>query len=389
MPAWTDTIDESTDWSDLDFLSMFRDAVNERTRAANGAAIRSFSLGNDVQHASHGSLATIRYLQEEVDAVVGNYIPIDIDMSTLGESDSPAYTTATFRTAAGLHADGWRRKRPREISSLSAAADTQGNARATNQRAIYTDGLVYKFNGTSWILDVGRPDTLDSDSAAPDHVVPGYVTAGDYIGPWLFNELRDACNVLLWFHDAGSPLNFVRRAREGLDTTWALAKTAAEADPVPVDGTGLPGMVHGTQGATNFDGSDFTAIRYSCRIDPEAFVWEKVNCEVSVWVWFEAYGTWDANGATLTEDAFSEIVADEAVSGTSTDTLSTATLTSFRGLDDTPTWCDEPSIGTPTQRGNKSTAYYIVIVKYNVAGGFTYQPGIGIEGGLLLLLGGL
>lgn len=65
------------------------------------------------------------------------------------------YSLARWRAAAGLHASGFRRKKPREITSTSATTDTNGNARATGQRAFLTtgtnNGMVHEFDGAAWV----------------------------------------------------------------------------------------------------------------------------------------------------------------------------------------------------------------------------------------------
>ena len=43
----------------------------------------------------------------------------------------------------------------------------------------------------------GPPDTLDSNLAAPFFTAYGRMSVGDYIGPWVFNELKTGINLLV------------------------------------------------------------------------------------------------------------------------------------------------------------------------------------------------
>jgi hypothetical protein len=66
----------------------------------------------------------------------------------------------------------FRRQKPREISTLSATTDTDGNTIASGMKARYlTDGYVYKFNGSTWSRPT-PPETVDVPFRATHFLKP-------------------------------------------------------------------------------------------------------------------------------------------------------------------------------------------------------------------------
>ena len=197
-----------------------------------------------------------------------------------------AWTIATWRAAAGINSSGFRRKKPREISSTSQTSDNDSNAAADGQQAyLLSNGLPHRYDSSAtpkWqvteatksvtsITRVGQTatvtvvghnypqgskvriagasqsqyngdfvitvtsadtftitvsgspatpatgtitaalmfrgvDVLDSDLAAPNNCAYGPMLTGDYIGPWIFNELKAGLNLLV---TASSPVNTI------------------------------------------------------------------------------------------------------------------------------------------------------------------------------------
>jgi hypothetical protein len=243
------------DWAAVSFLNMFVDAATERGNAAGlvGFSPTAVSAGDDVQN-----LAFIqRYAVENFTA----FADPSVDPAGHDPSDGTVYTyqyLADVFSAAGLDpAHGYERRRPREIDSTSATADIQGNAAAALQRAYLTIapyGLFICVASGNWTReltqDVG-PDVLSNYSAAPDAVadfadtvdvdgnpvVTGMQVSGDYIGPWIFEDVRDVLNVLTWTtvpvvigdSEEKEAENFPSDSSFGAATTNAQAAYAAVA----------------------------------------------------------------------------------------------------------------------------------------------------------------
>lgn len=208
MSIWNDIFDASTDWSAVTFLNMFVDAINERVAALGFGSVEqlaSVSVGTDVQTSvGFAGAFSIANLQGWVGANITGFgdINIPIDTTTPPTSDAACrYTITAFLAAAGLSSGAgsalWTRKRPREIASVTATVDHQGNAASTAQLA-WVDGLadiyVCVTSGHWFLAPAGsKVDILDSDDGDLPY---GQMEAGDYIGPHLFNQLRDAINVM-------------------------------------------------------------------------------------------------------------------------------------------------------------------------------------------------
>ncbi len=212
MPSWLGVFDSSTDWSAQAFIDMFNQAVWERQRATQnrlsaGGPSYTYSpinVGDDVQLATlfSGWQSTISSIASR-NANGGGWLKVAPSALALTPYSTIGSQTwnglSDVMTSLGYSAGTWTRKRPREISNTSSTSDTQGNARATNQVALnLADGLIYKFNGSAWVATIADPiDLLSSTSAAPNAVsAGGTMQAGDYIGPWIFTELRDVIHAL-------------------------------------------------------------------------------------------------------------------------------------------------------------------------------------------------
>jgi hypothetical protein len=207
---------QTTDWSHVDFLNQFVYAFRERLQLVNNYGldgfnydsgftfvdINLFSVGDDVLKASDEfptSGCNIRTLQAAVEQIVVAFgktslfpTGIDRDLSVFSGTlyrdnfgpDYGTYDLATWRADAGLSASGFTRKYPREISSV-------GEGGALGQVARHAGSTrIYEHDGSGWVLaeDQGQaPDTL---------VAYGKMQAGDYLGPWIFNELKDGLSAL-------------------------------------------------------------------------------------------------------------------------------------------------------------------------------------------------
>jgi hypothetical protein len=230
MPfTWTMTIDQSTDWSHKDFVDMFVQKIALRWAVLRdvGTMPASVAAGDDVQSANDGHWPAVgptwpttspvewswRRMQKAVaiDLAPSYYSPdaLTFPVDTGGaEPFTYLSTTYTYDIASiavdanlnGTHNDHFRRKKPRQISSTAATADTDANTVADGMVAeLATNGLKYKRISGAWVRDESLPfDTLDSANpgGGGSYCAPGYMAPGDYLGPWIFNELRAAINLL-------------------------------------------------------------------------------------------------------------------------------------------------------------------------------------------------
>lgn len=231
--AWNDTFTSATDASAVTFGQMFADAINERIVAFNARAVSPLTefddveAGDDFQDRTDGSTFNWGAAQQRVyDLLEATLTAFPFagwaDPDQVFDGDTPSASTdyefvwADALARAGVNASGFTRKYPREIANTSAAGTLNDIARNLD------DGKVYKHNGSAWVRwTADPPDTLEAY---------GFAVAGDYIGPWIFNELRNVINTMtrivadaIWdtatvYHGSGS------------DATWANAKTAADAN---------------------------------------------------------------------------------------------------------------------------------------------------------------
>ncbi len=89
---------------------------------------------------------------------------------------------------------------------------------------VKVDGLYYEHDGTGWVLS--------ADQTSPPDLVTSYGPAkpGDYMGPWIWNEMATAIGLLT---RRCINVNFMHTAALGVSETgetWAAAKAAAESE---------------------------------------------------------------------------------------------------------------------------------------------------------------
>jgi hypothetical protein len=154
MPAWTDTFDESTDWTTAEFVNMFIRAHNERMYACNQSSrviteVADWSTGID-------RVSIWGLIANNVLAVAPSFIRTSIDPLALTINGAENYTpqggslasTAWYYTAqvgspaaknisyeTGYTAGSLRRIARRWIKALNATTDYEGNSRAAGQKA--------------------------------------------------------------------------------------------------------------------------------------------------------------------------------------------------------------------------------------------------------------
>lgn len=209
MP-WTNLpATNATNWPQVDFLNQFREAYNERADLLLGVAGTNnwlidpvefvslvvekmavpFAVGDDVQ-AQNPFSPSILELQTRLEILARYFgapdlFPVgqQVDI-TAATANAGLYDLPDWRDDAGIPAAGYTRKFPREIAST-------GDAGNNGERARHTGDLkFYDHAGGTW--------TLSSDQSSPADVVEdfGRIEPGDYIGPWIFNELQAGINAL-------------------------------------------------------------------------------------------------------------------------------------------------------------------------------------------------
>lgn len=195
--TWDMPIDETTDWTHVDFLNMFWDAIIERQVYAGVSAAdfddRRPSVGDP-------AITVARAIHFEAMRLLNLSVPPTFDPAAEWASDNRMQTraNASKQTIFTLTGQDNYRARPREVASPASAADQSGNAVANGQRALVNFGAgvgwaaAERIEG-AWVRRGVTPDRLDNRSAAPNALTQVSAT-GDYFGPWVFNEARDALN---------------------------------------------------------------------------------------------------------------------------------------------------------------------------------------------------
>lgn len=236
--AWADPIAATgNDWQDLSVVNDLIEALNERREAVGFSAHAAAVAGDDAQdHTFWADLQSavigtcIRFTNPDTMDVTPGSIPANFTDAI--DWGGTTFTKATLFTAAGITTD-WTRKRPREIAD-TADAGTNG------WRAFHTGDAMRLYDrvGGAWVLSSDQqtsPDTIEP--------TPGPCQAGDYIGPWIMNEMQDALQVVdvtIYGWQGLSALVFANTVTEdddeqggdsdGWHATTALAEAAADAD---------------------------------------------------------------------------------------------------------------------------------------------------------------
>ena len=198
--TWTNLpADDSTDWSHVDFFNQFLAALKERQEAGKwfnsiydqpyqdgqiglgGASAIGYAGWHSIRTLQQFALVVCTYFQDpDTMSVTPGAIPDSFDFTAGWQGTR--YTQQTAMDAAGLSA-GFTRKRPREIE-ITSDPGTLG------QRALHTNDIdrVYEHDGAAWVLAADQ--SIRADTIEPTDDFPRYIKEGDFIGPWLWNELQ-------------------------------------------------------------------------------------------------------------------------------------------------------------------------------------------------------
>lgn len=347
---------------------------------------------------------------------VSGYLVLAPDFIDVNLSSSPPssyanwyYTASTYRTATGLvnTADspdgytcdlGWRRI-PKGAGTISGDYDSETTTTTitcsggtpftddmvtdgckiyvvgagdftitskTSTSVCTVNGKMKKSGQAYWIIP---GDWTDYDDAA---YVYGWIQQGDVIGPWIFADLQAACNALIWtlydtsdwvssaspgesYTGVGGPYTNWSDARDEAETDWHSNGASSGGSPYAyalVSGSGpYTAQIQRRAGVQTWAVPTAMEDRYK---------------NLAYYLKPSAYGTFDANGETLTEGAWTLWREESSITG-ETDVSSAAFGSSL--VSTMPNWSAPVDGG---QRGYLVTDPSVVIVKWNVTDGFDY-----------------
>lgn len=329
---------QSTDWSALTFVEQFVKAVSERRQSVGQSALSNPAVGWDVQSAAASPGVTElswRYLQSILEGLVTSFVNSHDSGGNIratdyydGRATIDMWTQAAWRTAAGINASGFTRKYP--------------------------------------------------DGAGGTTTAYGLMQAGDYIGPWIFNELKAGLDLLVWTKPTSTMWNLdaaTNNIKKGIEdgyATWAAVKVATKAE---YDASGSSSDVTPnvfTRGDWSA-GPQYGAVmqRDVCNLKISSL---PIMCKRAIDYYIKAIKS--QSHAVFAD--FGDDVLDGLWSLFSTHTPATPAASHHSpdrvgdfAVDPLP-WCDEPTSGnTPTGRGWGADDD-AVIVRWNVTGGFVY-----------------
>jgi len=219
--GWTNMpATDGTDWAGLAFRTQFMEAIRERYFAIGYDGVDEW---DDVPMPAAGEVAAhydgnwhdIGAMQISVNAMAPFFCPPDdYTGQPYGVGEMPGYTVATLWAAAGLNVGGFTRKYPREITSLTAYGEAGWRARLLHVGTppYVPTGKAYYVYTTSW--------AASADQTSPPDTITDYAGAaspGDYVGPWLFNELRACLDLLM---SVPRPLTVPNPGTIKFDNAW-------------------------------------------------------------------------------------------------------------------------------------------------------------------------
>jgi hypothetical protein len=317
---------------------------------------------------------SIAEMQEAINEIIPQFwnhtrYPNGYDGMTYFLPGDRMYTDDDIATAIGYPDDPptslyqvlWRRRAPRRIYDLSTNKAAQSASYAPTwyissssvdaaegdkaQYYQYGGGFisgpvpgtyrgVYVRQGGQWIPAPAPAvaDTLDSSQpwASKDWIPPGYFEPGDYFGPHLLRDIRDACKLLKWGYadnviDGGlhscypySTTTSSLMEWEDKDLNYGSAfstRAAAEADAAARVAAATPsdiafGLIPMAMiGQTQHNTGDDTYRTYARTFSFQPALEETYQGRAANVDWFaysQAFGTFDANGTGLVDSQFAK-----------------------------------------------------------------------------------
>ena len=236
-------------------------------------------------------------------------------------------------------------------------------------------GDLYDHDGDGW--------ALSGDQASPPDVQTstGPAEAGDYVGAWLFNELRAALDVLTvigrvggW--GSGNDDGLEKQAGVYAQSTWALAKSAAEAawsaGGDPSEGVAFDPVQVWTMGNWNFDAF---GTRYHSRMEITFYPGDAAkDCTVKFWAIARTY---DDEFAAFDGMGDPGVVQNSSWSWYETTAASQAAYSSMwqvaRANAQPAPWPPEPDPDPEILGYQVSESETWATKDFGIAGGFVYQ----------------
>ena len=245
-------------------------------------------------------------------------------------------------------------------------------------------GDLYDHNGAAW--------SLSGDQASDPDLVTDYGPAadGDYLGPWIFNELRAALDLLtVVVCTNGSDWGGTRTVHvgdSGWEAAWADAKTGAENDwdgngTVTTNGLGYSDTGPSAYSAGEKGGLGFAGHLYRRHYKQKGEFAEgdtSLKCDVDFYAVGQPFYTgtgneWGDQGddiqngaATLWLTKSAQTNGDEFISD----------LWDDGGQGTKPSqWCGQPAEGSTSNKGYKIAGWQggFVTKDFAVTGGFEFQ----------------
>lgn len=389
---------DGTAWSTLVFFGQFVRAVRER----NLAVLQTYSgappepaAGDNCQSSSSATGIGIPRLQQRTEQLVPRFVdvdafpdgPADVAISVLAEepyNGEVTFDVARWRAAAGMNAAGFTRRFPRHIDNLS---DTGTFGQRAFLGSEFESKIKYEHDGAAWKV------ATDQGSAVDVMTDYGIAQNGDYVGPWLFNELHSGLNLLRWtvddrlrgveFSTGASPpigdvywsgvhsyAGAVAHARAGYTTPFAGGILGSDSEQAPIDST-----VHGVRYTKGSNPNGSWSMQYASR--SETLAVDKTTAIACAADLYTGYG-WHASGAAGLSYVFDGAgmglsAADEGmVRLVSAGSPTTAASVEFGpvGTDAIPSYDPPTGPADVTVRG--VAAWSFVVLRWDVAGGFEY-----------------
>lgn len=223
--SWADLpATEATDWQRTVFVGQFVAAINERRQVIDASLpmLDAPAVGANLQaRTTHDSeYVGWRVLQQAVEGLVGSnlrFLRVAEMESQPTEAITPYMYSSVFtlRSNAGLESSGFTRRFPRIVDTFSfenPVQDIYGNDAEDGQRAFrsidpedphrHNYSIVERIDGV-WTSPQWDPET-DPRPAADTLEAYGLMEKGDYIGPWIFNEMHACLGLLRWVLYTGS-----------------------------------------------------------------------------------------------------------------------------------------------------------------------------------------
>ena len=389
MPSIPDPGDADwSEWLTPEFVNHYVAAYNERRPILDAEPVvdedeilLGYDLGFELGTLSAGTdgwgdvLSVVQYIQGRIMSVVCVPPTWDggealMDMSWADDADPPAGDppgqtpgNVDLRRLADLpFYDGVRnftRRRPEYVAALDSAVMSSGATADVGDVAIW-QGLdrhrYYQWTGTEWV-----PHPTDPRGAVPrTWETGGAAEAGDYIGPWIFEELK-ACLLLIVRQRYPATIDeegaFIYLAGD-TGATWAAAKAAADATGSVSAGL-LDSLMWNTTGtytigATKPYSARATAVEAPVEVIAPPLGAATANVSVIMFGWtfpgMFSSAIFDANGVTgLTDEEWAIVATQLATEG--------GVVSQTVGNTDSPTWCDEPPT-VPGSAGTERGCYY-------------------------------